>query len=435
MWRRWKRRVLWSGFAVVLVILAVSVSQPPKGPPAQAFRSRAGVRMPGYSANGALESPSKSDVAQVARVLSTQARAVLDGDEAAFMSVVDSDRRSFYRGQRLAWANTRQLPLANLSFTYDGVLEPDEPLHTATFLARVTTTYQLAGYDSSPVQVDDGFSFVKRRGTWTLAGVTDADDQFDRQALPVPWQGDAIGTYGDGSYLAVVDRGRPALARRIVALCHQGSRADDVLLGVVNTRPTVVLATSHAPGFGRLTGPDAEAVTYPLTGPDGVTPGWRVMVNPHDVDQVASSSVVLPHELTHLATQDYLAYLPAWLAEGSAEYVGWHSRGGLPAAMHARGYTWRRALPDQLPVSSTFHRDDVQLDYVEGMALVTWIEEHRGRAAVLSLMRAYADAGGWDVNYDPDAVTPRILGHVLEMTPEALARAAFAELNAAAPRT
>jgi hypothetical protein len=245
----------------------------------------------------------------------------------------------------------------------------------------------------------------------------------------VPWEGRAIETYGDGHYLAVVDRG--ALARHIVALCHEGNRADQQLLGLTNTRPTVVLATSHAPGFAKLSGPDAEAVTDPLAGPDGVTPGWRVVVNPHDVNEVAASPVVLPHELTHLATQDYLACLPPWLSEGAAEYVGWHSQGGLPAATRARSYVQRRALPDELPVSSTFHREDVQLNYVEGMALVTWIEEHRGRDAVLALMRAYNDAGGYDVNFDPDAASPRLLSKVLALSPGALARAAYGELNAA----
>ncbi|MDX6367600.1 MAG: hypothetical protein QOK30_2676, partial [Nocardioidaceae bacterium] len=395
------RRVLWGGVTLVLVILAVMFNHPAKPPQPEVFRNHAAVNLPGYSSNGTLEEPSKSDVAQLVRALDTRARAVLHGDEAAFMSVVDTDRRPFSRGQRVVWANTRQLPLASLSFAYDGTVEPDRPLHTATFLARVTTTYQVAGYDTSPVQLDDGFSFVKHDGTWKLAGVTDADGQFAQKALGAPWEGEAIDTYGDGAYLAVVDRGREALARRIVAMCAEGSRADESLLGVVNNRPTVVLATSHEPGFRKFSSADAEAVTYPLAGPDGVTPGWRVMVNPQDVDQAAASAVVLPHELTHLATQDYLAYLPAWLVEGSAEYIGWHSQGGLPAAMRARGYRWRRTLPDRLPISSGFYLQNIQLDYVEGMALVTWIEEHRGRSALLSLMRAYADAGGRDASYDP----------------------------------
>ena len=197
----------------------------------------------------------------------------------------------------------------------------------------------------------------------------------------------------------------------------------------------MVLATSHATGFGKLSGPDALAVTYPLSGPDGVTPGWRVSVNPRDVDQVAASPVVLPHELTHLATQNYLADSPRWLVEGSAEYVGWHSHGGLAhgdAGARLRAETHRpRPAAGQRDV---LQPPDIQLDYVEGTALVTWLEEHRGRDAVLSLMRAYDDAGGYDVSFDPDTATPGILSKVLGISPAALATAAYAEMETDVPK-
>jgi hypothetical protein len=207
------------------------------------------------------------------------------------------------------------------------------------------------------------------------------------------------------------------------------------LLGIENTRPTVVLATTHSSGFRRFSGLDAEAVTYPLSGPDGVTPGWRVTVNPRDVHAVAASSVVLPHELTHLATQSYLADSPRWLVEGSAEYVGWHSHGGLAAEMREQGYGLRRPVPDGLPSTATFYsRAHIQFDYVEGTALVTWIEEHRGRDAVVRLMRAYDDAGGYDVSFDPDTATPGILSNVLGISPEALATAAYTEMESDVPK-
>ena len=251
----------------------------------------------------------------------------------------------------------------------------------------------------------------------------------------MPWDGAPIDSYGDGHYLAVVDRGKQALARRIVALCRRGNREDQSLLGIENTRPTVVLATTQTSGFGKFSGPEALAVTYPLSGPDGVTPGWRVAVDPHHVGEVAASSVVLPHELTHLATQNYLADSPRWLVEGSAEYVGWHSHGGLATEMRVRGYGLRRSVQDRLPASARFYsRADIQLDYVEGTALVTWLEEHRGRAAVVSLMRAYDDAGGYDVNFDPDTATPGILSKTLGMSPAALATAAYAEMETEVPK-
>lgn len=428
-----RRRVvkwLWAAGICAFLVSAVLLNRLVDLTPTPVFTDAAGQHFRGYSSSGALQEPTESDVADVKRQLGIRAHAVLEGDRAAFLGAVDTDLSSFALDQRTVWSNTRQLPFEKLSYTYDGVLEPDKPLSTPSFLVRVTTTYQFRGYDSSPVQVDDGFTFVKTHGTWKLASVTDADRQFNKDALPAPWDGAAIATQGDGEYLVVVDRGQTTMARRILALCHQGSRASKDLLGVANTRPTVVLATSHAIGFRKFVGIDALAVTYPLAGPEGVTPGWRVLVNPHDVGQVALSEVVLPHELTHLATQDYLADVPAWLSEGSAEYVGWHGHGGLAAELRAHSVSRQLALPDRLPESRTFYHRGIALDYAEGMALVTWIEEHEGRDAVRSLMRAYDEVGGYDVSFDPDKATAAILHDTLGITPEALAHAAYAELNA-----
>jgi hypothetical protein len=144
---------------------------------------------------------------------------------------------------------------------------------------------------------------------------------------------------------------------------------------------------------------------------------------------------VLPHELTHLATQEYLTELPAWLTEGAAEYVGWHGQGGLAAELRARGFSGPVDLSDRLPSSRTFYRQGVQLDYAEGTALVTWIEEHDGKGAVLSLMRAFESAGGYVVSFDPDKAMPAILHDTLGITPTALAQAAYAELNATTTRS
>ncbi|MGC4110164.1 MAG: hypothetical protein QM747_07015 [Nocardioides sp.] len=428
--RRW---VIWGawvgGIAALLAVgfLANSLVQPPKQP---VYTTHSAVDLPGYSSNGTLERPTAADVAVVKQDLRTRAHAILDGDRAAFLGVVDTGRPAFAAEQQDVWENTRQLHFQMLSYTYDGLVEPDNPLHTPSFLARVTTTYELKGFDAAPIEVDDGFTFVKQNGAWRLASVSDAEGQFNGHTLPVPWEGKPMQAFGDADYLAIVNRGQESLARHLVALCHQANAAASQLLGSQNTRPTVVLATTHTRGFKKFSGPDALAVTYRVPTADGQLSGWRLVLNPEYVGRVVADPVVLTHELTHLATQSYLSYLPSWLAEGTAEYVGWHAAGGQAAQAKWRGYTSPRALPDRLPITSNYYVQNVQLNYVEGMALVTWIEAHGGSEQVLALMRAYAAAGSGDPSYDPDVASDHVLRTTLGISGAALAHAAYAELNA-----
>lgn len=420
--------VLAAGF--VAAVWYANRPAPREAPPT--YTDHAVVDQAGYSSNGTLEHPSNTDVAQVQHALAARARAVLTGDRAAFLGVVDTDLPTFAAHQRLVWANTRQLPIADLHYTYEGTVEPDRTLHRPSFLAKVATSYRLRGFDTRPVQVEDGFTFVRQHGAWKLASVTDADGSFGQHDLPVPWEGTALQSYGDRSYLAVVDRGQGALARRIVALCHRSRDAGRRLLGVTTTRPTVVLATTDdSHGFKQFTGPDAAAVTYAVLDGQGGFVSWRMMLDPAHVRAIVENPIVLPHELTHLAMQDYLRFLPPWLSEGSAEYVAWHPYGGLAAAEQARGFRSRTAPAARLPISPGFYLDHVPLNYLEGQALVTWLVDHRGPATMRALYRGFTDQVSSGA--DPDVAADQVFRRVLHTSPAVVARAAYADLVAHRP--
>jgi hypothetical protein len=141
--------------------------------------------------------------------------------------------------------------------------------------------------------------------------------------------------------------------------------------------------------------------------------------------------VVLTHELTHLATEQYLRYLPKWLTEGSAEYVGWHAVGGLAEAATRRGFR-PHPLPARLPISADYYLDHVTLNYLEGQAIVSYLFTHYGRQKVFALFRNFASAGAAHRYFDPDVATPHILRSVLGISTADLARNAYAELEAAA---
>src|SRR5690606_33810051 len=62
---------------------------------------------------------------------------------------------------------------------------------------------------------------------------------------------------------------------------------------------------------------------------DGELRHWdRVVVNPSAWQKMNATgrSVVLAHELTHVATGS-LGTVPIWVSEGFADYVGWRDRG------------------------------------------------------------------------------------------------------------
>ena len=222
---------------------------PPKAAPT--FTDHAVVDQAGYSSNGTLEQPSNTDVTQVQHALDARAEAVLSGDRAAFLGVVDSDVPSFSAHQAVVWANTRQFPIAHLHYTYEGAVEPDRTLHQASFLAKVATTYQLRGFDARPVQVEDGFTFVKKDGTWKLAGVSDADGSFGQHDLPVPWEGLGLASYGDRP----TSPSSTAARRRWPAGSSPCATSRGMLAAAApatTRRPTVVIATSAKSAWRRF---------------------------------------------------------------------------------------------------------------------------------------------------------------------------------------
>ena len=425
-----RRRALWIAGALAFVVVAWYANRPTPAPPEPSDTTV--VRVPGYSSDGNLENPSASDLSQVRALLDARAKAMLHHHRAAFVRGLDPGDHGFDRAQEVVFDNARHFPLQQLGYEVESVVYPDHTLTTPTLLVRVRTTYQLRGYDTAPVQVEDGYSFVQQDGHWVLSSTSQADHQFRQDDLPPPWDGRAVTTYDDHHYLAVVDAGEEQRARRIVALCHRVESAAHDLLGVSGEHPTVVIATTRSKGFAGYSSDQSAAVTYPVLADDHVV-SWRMAVNPRVVPQVLSEPTLLTHELTHLATQEYLPSAPKWLSEGAAELVSFHDQGGLRAALSYHGWGQGRPLhlESALPISSqAFYGDRGHLHYVESTAAVTWLVEHRGASTIGALFRAYraaATAAGGRI--DPDLVTDRLLARVAHVRKADLLAGAYQELR------
>ena len=384
---------------------------PQHSPTAQGDAGEHVLDVPGYSSDGSLEHPTDTDSAEVTALLTRRSEAVLTGNETMFMSTVDTADRRFAADQRIVFANTQQLPLERFTYDLGDVLYPDRVLHTPSYVVDVTVDYQLDGYDSADSQIEDGYTFVKVDGQWRLDSVSDADRQFAQHVLPPPWDGRGITAHGDGRYLAVVDKGQDRLAHRLVTLCEAAARASHDLLGITDVRPTVLIATTARYGFTSFSGPDTAAITYAVHNEKHIT-GWRMKINPSYVGQVMSDPVVLTHELTHLATREYLPSSPKWLSEGTAEYVAWHSLGGLTASYRAGSWRATSGLRPRLPITADFNLGaDVELHYLESHALASYVATRFGNHALLQLFRAFraADTQTGDVDTRTQSILLRVL--------------------------
>lgn len=412
------------GFGLAFVAQCAVENWPKPAPVPLGTSAQRVVDQPGYSSDGSLEHPSAADQSEVTALLDRRARAVLSGNRAAFLDTVDSADAPFLASQSVQFTNMEQLPLEHLGYQLEGIVYPDAPLHVPSYVAAVTISYQLKGYDSAATTVGDGYTFVKQEGQWRLDSTSDADRQIGQRNLPPPWDGSGISVWGDGDCLAVVDKGALPLARRLVALCHGDAVASHDLLGVNDDAPAVLLATTSRHGFDTFAGDNAAAVTFADYDNANHIVGWRIKVNPGYLTEVMRDPVVLTHELTHFATQQYLATSPKWLSEGTAEFVAWHAHGGVASAYV--DHSWRPLSPPTatLPISPGFYLNDEDESYVESQALIAYIVTTYGSDAPYRLFKAYQEVDA--PTDDVDTATPHILATVLHTNESSLARAAYA---------
>jgi hypothetical protein len=125
--------------------------------------------------------------------------------------------------------------------------------------------------------------------------------------------------------------------------------------------------------------------------------GDRVTINPRNWPKLGSlgSSIVLTHELTHVATRTETGpATPAWLSEGLADYVGFLDT-GLPATVVAAELAAQvRAghAPRRLPADDAFNGGNKSLPvaYESGWMACQLLAQRYGQA---KLVRFYRQVG------------------------------------------
>ncbi|HEY0471096.1 MAG TPA: hypothetical protein VGD34_05505 [Kribbella sp.] len=275
---------------------------------------------------------------QVNVLLAQRADAVLHGDPKSFLAPVDPTQPALVARQRTLFVNLRKFGFSSLRY-----FVADERKTQALqakygpgmFSTRLMMRYQVAGLDTSPVQTDLGYAFVKRDGKWLIVEDGAIDATLSKDGHRQPWDFKEIALVRRGKVVVVVDKAEVALGRKIAqnsegaiaAVRRHWPRPWSDAVMVVAVPEARVMATEWNLGTGAGWLIAAKAVTLydgePLV--TRMTPpvGSRVVVNP-SVRKTLEQDLLV-HEMTHVATVPIGTLAPVWLIEGLAEYVRCHA--------------------------------------------------------------------------------------------------------------
>ncbi|HET7173356.1 MAG TPA: hypothetical protein VFI30_03655 [Nocardioidaceae bacterium] len=417
--RRRRRRVetpgswWWAGVALVCLGL---VSGCTAGPAVHSARTPSGRTASGQVSRRDFQ-PTSHDFADIRHLLATRARDILDGRRRAFLNTIDHRSGKLVQQQKALFANLRALPVKTITYNVqDYGLTPAEVAGLGVVLAPpVMEHVLLAGTDARAVANAVNYTFVRRHGRW-LVGAVQPPSAGTENGYSRPWAGPPITVVKRGPLLVVVDESdgaqATALAGRVVSDIDFVSRT---LHQPVNMHVLVdATTTGSAVKMGVTDSQEAAAVTYPAGAANGFSPagiaGWRVKINPRQIGTLMSDQHLLRHELTHFVLRHYTSYLPLWLNEGTAQYVGYQPFDFADYQVGPGLYRKLMAPPHALPGSGVFYLYP-QVDYLVGQATVTYLVDRFGIDRLLALISAYKKAyNGLDADSHNNQVLEQVYG-------------------------
>lgn len=372
----------------------------------------------------ALRSTPDADEARamaVTELLQTRAAAILDGDEAAWLSTLDP--QSSFRDQQVkVFANLRDVPFGHVSFELAGVAPALSPARQAdlgdsAWVARVVADYRIKDFDRTPTQSEVYLTAVRRGDRWYLTSDTDG------QSAVQPWdlgrvrvvRGERVIAVGTADTAAL--RGYAAAGDRAVSRVSRvwgtGWPQRAVLL-VPRTQGEMSRLLARSDGLDQI-----AAVTTGELGDDGSAGSDRVVINPSAFSRLGDvgQRVVLTHEMTHVAVRSSTsAPVPIWLSEGFADYVGYQGVGLgrrtvaadlLALQRQGEGFTRLPTDEDFDPAATT-----IAPSYSASWLACSLLADRYGRAKLVRLYRTAAT----DASSDPDTALVEAFQGVLDTT-------------------
>jgi hypothetical protein len=338
------------------------------------------------------------------RLVDARERALEERDRSAWLATLDPRDARARRQAAAIFDHLADVPVADWDLALAGGVTSDG----AALVVPVTVGHRLRTYDTGWVRRDTSLRLVRRGGRWRVARASAVvPDGEDAQARPVRdlWHlGDvhvartprvlALGTADAatvrrlGREVAaavprVTGRWGRAWARRVVVLVPRTVGEMATLLGTRSREVTRIAAvtTAQAPG-----GAEGRAD--------------RVVVNPRAFSGLSDlgRSVVLTHEVTHVATRGVTTgEVPTWLSEGLADYVAYDGT-GLTRSEAAAGLladVRRGEVPHRLPTGDDFAgtADGLSQAYEMAWMACLHVAERYGEDALFRLYRTTASDG------------------------------------------
>ncbi len=345
----------------------------------------------------------------VRQLLDDRAGALVRRDRASFLAVVDPAATELRARQGDLFDALEEVPLQLWRYDLDAATErpPDAVLDRTYGRERwwapdVTLEYALAGFDDRPTVAEHHLTFVLRDGRWLLA----ADDDFADVGLPTPqalWDRGPVVSERVGDVLVLGRPGARRLLRNVASITAAAVPRVDQVWGQDWRHGAVVLVPTSGAEMSELLGSEtdlsqiAAVATAELSGGKGEfdPTGDRILVNPDTFSRLGQLGrrVVLTHELTHVATRRATGpAVPAWLAEGFADYLGYRDV-DLPLALSARELrkdVRAGRVPQALPADGDFAGGNPSLAqaYEQAWLAVRLLAKQHGQAGMLRFYRA-----------------------------------------------
>jgi hypothetical protein len=344
---------------------------------------------------GGHSDPSTPAVA-VAALLDRRAAAIAHHDRAAFASTLDPAGAPFRRSQLAMFGNLAAVRFASWSYEIgrgaQQRIRADRYAVPTYAPPSVTVRYRLAGVSADPVAEVQYPTFVQRSGRWYLASLSDFRARGEISATGL-WDDGPVAVVRRSSVLVL---GAPAQRRRLVeiaAVMRAAIPRVTAVWGSSWSRRVEVLVPTTEREMRQVDGDvgDHSDLTQiaAQTGSDGL-----VTINPGIWPELGAlgRSVVLTHELTHVATASVSGpRTPRWLEEGFADYVGFGQAGVTAdnAAAELAAAVRAGNLPGTLPSDRGFRWSGARLAdaYEQAWLACRYIAVRVGQAGLVRFYR------------------------------------------------